>query len=86
LRLLVSATATTFNLIENDYKPLQGGKTKNEHFLEMLTSANERGFAPSMVCFDGWYSSLENLKTVRSVGWDFLTRLKHNRRSHACVT
>ena len=61
-------------------KPLEGGKTKNEHFQEMLQSAKERGFAPSMVCFDGWYSSLENLKAVRSYDWHFLTRLKHNRQ------
>ena len=61
-------------------KPLEGGKTKNEHFLEMLQAATQRGFAPQMVCFDSWYSSLENLKAVRSVGWDFLTRLKHNRQ------
>ena len=61
-------------------KPLEGGKTKNQHFLEMLQSAKERGFAPSMICFDGWYSSLENLKAVRSYGWHFLTRLKHNRQ------
>ena len=61
-------------------KPLEGGKTKNEHFLEMLHTAKERGFAPEMVCFDSWYSSLENLKAVCSLGWDFLTRLKHNRQ------
>ncbi len=46
----------------------------------MLQVAKERGFAPTMVCFDSWYSSLENLKAVRSYGWDFLTRLKHNRQ------
>ena len=61
-------------------KPLEGGKTKNQHFLEMLQSADERGFAPAMVCLDSWYSSLENLKAVRSYGWHFLTRLKHNRQ------
>ena len=61
-------------------KPLEGGKTKNEHFLEMLKTARERGFTPEYVCFDGWYSSLENLKAVRSHGWHFLTRLKHNRQ------
>jgi hypothetical protein len=29
--------------------------------------------------FDGWYSSLENLKTIRGYGWLWLTRLKRNR-------
>lgn len=56
------------------------GKTKNDHFIEMLTRAKERGFAPAMVCFDSWYSGLDNLKAVRSHDWHFLTRLKSNRQ------
>lgn len=55
------------------------GKTKNDHFQEMLMTAFERGFNPLLVCFDSWYSSVENLKLVRSLGWHFLTRLKANR-------
>jgi putative transposase len=31
------------------------------------------------VCFDSWYSALENLKEIRRLGWRWLTRLKHNR-------
>ena len=58
----------------------QDGKTKNDHFAEMLLEASERGFNPELVCFDGWYSSIENLKLVRSLGWHFLTRLKANRQ------
>jgi len=56
------------------------GKTKNDHFAEMLLAAFERGFNPQMVCFDSWYGSVENLKLVRSLGWHFLTRLKANRQ------
>ena len=56
------------------------GKTKNDHFSEMLNSAFERGFQPALVCFDSWYASIENLKLVRSLGWHFLTRLKANRQ------
>lgn len=56
------------------------GKTKNDHFFEMLLDAHKRGFSPRMVCFDSWYSGLENLKLVRSLGWYFLTRLKENRQ------
>ena len=55
------------------------GKSKNDHFAEMLLEAFERGFNPQLVCFDSWYSSIENLKLVRSFGWHFLTRLKANR-------
>ena len=56
------------------------GKTKNDHFAEMLMAAFERGFKPKLVCFDSWYGSIENLKLVRSLGWHFLTRLKANRQ------
>ncbi|MDQ3372467.1 MAG: transposase [Acidobacteriota bacterium] len=56
------------------------GKTKNDHFAEMLLAAFERGFAPALVCFDSWYASVENLKLCRSLGWHFLTRLKSNRQ------
>lgn len=56
------------------------GKTKNDHFAEMLLEAYQRGFNPELVCFDSWYASVENLKLVRSLGWHFLTRLKSNRQ------
>jgi putative transposase len=55
------------------------GKTKNDHFWEMLLMARARGFSPRCVLFDGWYASLENLKQVRDFGWLWLTRLKGNR-------
>lgn len=53
--------------------------TKNDHFRDMVKVAHERGFRPCCVLFDGWYSSLENLKHLRSLGWTWLTRLKANR-------
>lgn len=55
------------------------GKTKNDHFQDMLITAKERGFKPKYVIFDSWYSSLENLKIVRSFGWHFFCSLKENR-------
>ena len=55
------------------------GQTKNDHFQAMLQTAKKRGFTPRYVCFDGWYSSLANLKLIRSFGWQWLTRLKANR-------
>jgi hypothetical protein len=54
--------------------------TKNDHFQAMLKQAHERGFQPSCVVFDSWYSGLENLKLIRSLGWTWLTRLKANRK------
>jgi len=59
------------------------GKTKNDHFQDMLLAAFERGFNPQLVCFDSWYGSVENLKLCRSLGWYFLTRLKSNRQINA---
>jgi hypothetical protein len=56
------------------------GKTKNDHFWEMMVMARGRGFAPKYVLFDTWYASLENLKQVRDFGWLWLTRLKGNRK------
>ena len=58
----------------------QARVTKNDYFLSMLQTATVRGFHPDYVCFDSWYSSLENRKAIRSHGWYFLTRLKHNRQ------
>ena len=56
-----------------------GGKTKNEHFADMLSKAKKRGLNPNHVLFDSWYSSIDNLKLVRGLGWHWLTRLKSNR-------
>jgi hypothetical protein len=55
------------------------GLTKNDHFRAMLQIAFKRGFMPRYVCFDSWYSGLENLKYLRTLGWHWLTRLKENR-------
>ncbi len=55
------------------------GKTKNDHFQDMLTKAKERGFKPKFIFFDSWYASIDNLKTIRKFGWHWLTRLKKNR-------
>lgn len=62
------------------YDKPNDGKTKNDHFGDLIDTAKERGFQPEYVLFDGWYSSLVNLKRIDAVGWRWLTRLKHNRR------
>jgi hypothetical protein len=61
-----------YNIDEDD-------KTKNDHFLDMLDKAKERGFNPEFVLFDTWYASVKNLKAIRKKEWHFLTRLKGNR-------
>ena len=62
------------------YHKTSDGLTKNDHFAAMLHVAQDRGFEPEVVLFDGWYSSLDNLKTVASFGWTFVTRFKSNRK------
>jgi hypothetical protein len=61
------------------YAKAEDGLSKNDHFRAMLRTARERGFTPSYVLFDSWYSSLENLKAIRGYGWHWLCRLKGNR-------
>jgi len=68
--------------IPMDYRiwnPPEDGKTKNEHFRDMLSSVKERGLEPEMVVADSWYSSLDNLKAVRSHGWHWVMGLRSNR-------
>lgn len=55
------------------------GKTKHDHFWEMLVLAKGRGFTPECVLFDNWYASVGNLKQVAHYGWRWLTRLRGDR-------
>lgn len=62
------------------YEKVTDGKTRNEHFRDLLDQAYAREFEPECVLFDAWYASLENLKAVRAYGWSWLTRLKRDRQ------
>ena len=56
------------------------GKTKNDHFIEMLTNAvSEKQIQAKTVLFDSWYASWQNLKRVHRLGLTFYTTLKSNR-------
>src|SRR3954453_20610587 len=55
------------------------GKTKHDHFWELLLTARARGFSPQYVLFDSWYARLENRTPIRDHGWLWLTRLKGDR-------
>lgn len=61
------------------YDKAHDGLSKNDLFGQLLRQAHRRGLRPRCVAFDGWYSGLENLKLLRSLGWTWLTRLKSNR-------
>ncbi len=62
------------------YDKENDGKTKNVHFRDMLKVAKERGFKPDAVVMDAWYSSLYNLKSIRAMGWNWVTGLRKNRK------
>lgn len=61
------------------YQKETDGKTKNDLFLELLKKALKRGFSPLYVLFDSWYSSIDNLKFIRSQKLKFICNLKSNR-------
>ena len=56
------------------------GKTKNDHFRDMLSLSVDIEIDISAVIFDSWYSSLNNLKAVRSHELTWVAGLKKNRR------
>ena len=53
--------------------------TKNDLFVQMLDVAFKRGFKVNYVCFDSWYSRLENLKFLKNNSQHWFTRFKSNR-------
>jgi len=55
-------------------------RNKNEHFREMLATAQGPRLHPCYVGCDSRYSSKENLNAVRTHGWHFLTQVRSNRR------
>jgi SRSO17 transposase len=56
------------------------GKTKNDHFKEMLINAvANKQIKAKTVLFDSWYAAWQNLKRVNSLGRIFYTTLKNNR-------
>jgi putative transposase len=61
------------------YDKAHDGFSKNDLFAQQLRAAKERGLHPRCVCFDSWYSGLDNLKLLRGLGWTWLCRLKSNR-------
>ncbi len=82
INLITRVWADGGRIYPTDYRVYQraaDGRTKNDHFRELLATAHERGFRPRYVLFDGWYTGLDNLKLVRSLGGLFLGRLKSDR-------
>ncbi len=62
------------------YAPEADGKTKNDHFHEMLLNAfHEKQLQAKTVLFDSWYASEANLKLIHRLKKVFVTHLKANR-------
>ncbi len=62
------------------YAPQADGKTKNEHFREMLVRAKaDKAVLANTILFDSWYASVDNLKLIHRLGMVFVTTLKSNR-------
>jgi len=55
------------------------GKTKNDYFRDMLTEVLTWGLKPAFLTGDSWYSSLENLKSVKNHQLSFLFAIEQNR-------
>jgi hypothetical protein len=63
------------------YNHADDGKTKNDHFKDMLVNAiADKGLKAKTVLFGSWYASWENLKLVYALKRTFYTTLKSNRR------
>jgi len=62
------------------YAPEADGKTKNEHFREMLIQAvASKRIQARTVLLDSWYAGADNLKFMHRLGLIFFTTLKENR-------
>ena len=62
------------------YAPDQDGKTKNDHFSEMVINAVfAKKIKAKRILFDSWYASAANLKLVHRLNLVFFTTLKNNR-------
>jgi hypothetical protein len=80
---LVHSAGTEKDFYPMDYRiyaPDQDGKSKNDHFAEMVINAVfDKKIKAKRILFDSWYASAENLKLVRRLGLVFFTTLKSNR-------
>jgi hypothetical protein len=62
------------------YAPDTDGKTKNDHFREMLLHAvADKALQAKTLLFDSWYAAADNLKLIQRLHLIFFTTLKENR-------
>ena len=66
----VRCVPVDYRLFDKD----RDGKTKNDHFAEMLLAAHVRGFNPALVCFDSWLSSNNRILLANSKRYAILIK------------
>jgi hypothetical protein len=78
---LVHSDGTDFYPIDyRIYAPEADGKTKNDHFRDMLLRAkSDKQIKARTLLFDSWYASVDNLKLIVRLALFFVTTLKDNR-------
>ncbi len=80
---LVHSPGTAGDFYPIDYRiyaPETDGKTKNDHFREMLIHAiADKKIQAQTVLLDSWYAGADNLKLIHQLGLIFFTTLKENR-------
>ena len=78
---LVHSNGTEYHPIDyRIYAPDQDGKTKNDHFQDMLIAAKQdKGIKANTMLMDSWYASVPNLKLIHRMQMVFFTTLKENR-------
>ena len=52
----------------------------------MISLAKKREIKPEAIVMDTWYSSLQNLKSIRDHGWVWVTSLRKNRKVNKNVS
>jgi len=55
------------------------GKSKNQHFRDMLKRAQQKGFRPKAVLMDSWYAVSATLHLINNYSWTFVCGLASNR-------
>jgi hypothetical protein len=62
------------------YAPEADGKTKNDHFRDMLLNAtSDKRIQARTLLFDSWYAAVDNLKLIVRLNLFFVSTLKDNR-------
>ena len=55
-------------------------RTKIDLAIDQLRWAHQRGFKPQAVLFDAYYATAKVFKFLKQVGWEWVTRIKANRK------